>query len=87
MVVCDGLKGLPESITTTWTFAQVQTCILHPIRNTFRYASRADWDKLARDLRPVYTAVTAEMAALRFAEFSETWGAKYPAIISLWRNA
>ena len=25
MVVCDGLRGLPESITTTWSFAQVQT--------------------------------------------------------------
>jgi transposase-like protein len=29
LVVCDGLKGLPESITTTWTYAQMQTCILH----------------------------------------------------------
>jgi putative transposase len=53
MVVCDGLEGLPESITTTWSFAQVQTCILHLIRNTFRYASRRDWDELARNLRPV----------------------------------
>jgi transposase-like protein len=87
MVVCDGLKGLPESITTTWSFAQVQTCILHLIRNTFRYASKADWEKIARDLRPVYTAVNAEQAATRFAEFTETWGTKYPAIITLWRNA
>jgi hypothetical protein len=30
LVVCDGLKGLPESITTTWSFAQVQTCIQPP---------------------------------------------------------
>ena len=29
MVVCDGLKGLPESINTTWNYAQVQACILH----------------------------------------------------------
>ena len=57
IVVCDGLKGLPESITTTWSFAQVQACILHLIRNTFHYASRQHWDALARDLRPVYTAV------------------------------
>jgi putative transposase len=87
MVVCDGLKGLPESITTTWTFAQVQTCILHLIRNTFRYASKADWEKLAKDLRPIYTAPNAEAAAARFAEFTETWGARYPAIIGLWRTA
>jgi putative transposase len=87
MVVCDGLKGLPESITTAWSFAQVQTCLLHLIRNTFRYASKADWETLAKDLRPVYTAVNAEVAALRFEEFTETWGGKYPAIITLWRNA
>jgi putative transposase len=40
LVVCDGLKGLPESITTTWAYAQVQACILHLIRHTFRYAGR-----------------------------------------------
>jgi putative transposase len=87
IVVCDGLKGLPESITTTWSFAQVQACILHLIRNTFRYASRRDWEQLARDLRPVYTAPNAEMAAVRFEEFADKWGARYPAIIRLWRSA
>jgi putative transposase len=87
MVVCDGLKGLPESITTTWQYATVQACILHLIRNTFRYASRKDWDELARDLRPVYTAVNAEMAAARFDELADKWGVRYPAIITLWRSA
>jgi transposase-like protein len=87
MVVCDGLKGLPESITTTWSLATVQACILHLIRNTFRYASRKDWDELARDLRPVYTAVNAEIAAVRFDELVDKWGARYPAIVTLWRNA
>jgi hypothetical protein len=43
IVVCDGLKGLPESITTIWQYAQVQACIPHLIRNGFRYASRRDW--------------------------------------------
>jgi transposase-like protein len=87
IAVCDGLKGLPESITTTWQYTQVQACILHLIRNTFRYASRRDWDALAKDLRPVYTAPNAEMAAVRFDEFADTWGDRYPAIIRLWRNA
>ena len=87
MVVCDGLKGLPESITTTWQYATVQACILHLIRNTFRYASRKDWDELARDLRPVYTAVNADAAAARFDELVDKWGARYPAIVTLWRSA
>lgn len=87
IVVCDGLKGLPESITTTWQYAQVQACILHLLRNTFRYASRRDWDELAKDLKPVYTAPSAEAAGLRFDEFADKWGAQYPAIVNLWRSA
>jgi putative transposase len=87
MVVCDGLKGLSDSITTTWEYAVVQTCILHLIRNTFRYASKKYWDALARDLKPIYTAVNEADAAARFADFTETWGQQYPAIIQLWRAA
>ena len=29
MVVCDGLKGLPEVVGTVWPQAIVQTCIVH----------------------------------------------------------
>ncbi len=87
MVVCDGLKGFPEAIAATWPAAVTQTCIVHLLRNSFRYASRRDWDKLAKDLRPVYTAATEAEALDRFAEFSGTWEARYPAIIKLWETA
>jgi transposase-like protein len=83
IVVCDGLKGLPEAINSVWPQAIVQTCVLHLIRNTFRYASRAVWDELARDLRPVYTAATEQAARERFAELTDKWGETYPAIIRL----
>src|SRR4051812_16045650 len=56
IAVCDGLKGLPEAITAVWELAVVQQCIIHLIRNTFRFASRRYWDQVSRDLRPVYTA-------------------------------
>jgi transposase-like protein len=87
IVVCDGLKGLPESITTTWELAVVQTCIIHLIRNTFKYASRKYSDQIARDLRPVYTAPTEAAARARFEEFAEKWCTMYPAIRQLWENA
>ncbi len=87
IVVCDGLKGLPESIEATWPLAVVQTCVLHLIRNTFRLASRRDWDKMAKDLRPVYTAVNEADAQVRLDEFHDTWGDRYPAIRTLWSNA
>jgi transposase-like protein len=87
MVVCDGLKGFPEAIAATWPAAVTQTCIVHLLRNSFRYASRRDWDKLAKDLKPIYTAATGAEALDRFADFSGTWEARYPAIIKLWEAA
>ena len=87
IAVCDGLKGLPDAITTTWELTQVQTCVIHLIRNTFRYAARQDWEAMAKDLRPIYTAVNTEQAALRLDDYAEKWNGKYPAAVKLWRNA
>jgi putative transposase len=87
IVVCDGLKGLPESIEATWPLAVIQTCVLHLIRNTFRLASRRDWDAMAKDLRPVYTAINEADAQVRLDEFHDKWGDRYPAIRTLWSNA
>jgi putative transposase len=87
MVVCDGLKGLPDAIGEVWPAAVVQTCIIHLIRASLRYASKADWGVIAKDLKPVYTAPTESAALDAFAEFSTKWERKYPAIIRLWTNA
>jgi len=87
MVVCDGLKGLPEAIEAVWPQAVTQTCVVHLLRASFRYAARQDWDALARALRPVYTAATEDAAMERFVEFETAWGRKYPAIIKLWNSA
>lgn len=84
IVVCDGLKGLPDAIGQVWPQAVVQTCIVHLLRNSFRYASRRDWPAIAKDLRPVYQAPTEQAALDRFAEFSATWETSYPAIVRLW---
>ena len=85
ILVCDGLKGLPDSVGAVWPLTVVQTCVIHLLRNSFRYAGRQDWDKLAKDLRPIYTAPTAAAAEARFAEFTDTWGVRYPAVVRLWR--
>ncbi|GHA73307.1 MULTISPECIES: IS256 family transposase [Streptomyces] len=87
MLVCDGLKGLPDAVETVWPRTIVQTCVVHLLRNSFRYAARQDWDKIARLLKPVYTAPIEEAALDRFAEFADAWGQKYPAIVKLWENA
>ena len=87
IAVCDGLKGLPDAINTVWALATVQQCIIHLIRNTFRYASKKYWGAISSDLKPVYTAASEAEARLRMEEFCEKWGTPYPAIRRLWETA
>ncbi|MFB9573573.1 IS256 family transposase [Streptomyces yanii] len=87
MLVCDGLTGLPDAVNTVWPRTIFQTCVVHLLRNSFRYAARQDWEKIAKALKPVYTAASEEAALERFLEFGEAWGAKYPAIVRLWEHA
>jgi putative transposase len=91
-LVCDGLKGMPESVNAVFKDTIVQTCVVHLIRNTFKYSSKRYWPEIARDLKPVYTkpvytAVNADAALIAFEAFDEKWGERYPAIGKLWRAA
>jgi putative transposase len=87
MVVCDGLTGLPDAISAVWPATITQTCVVHLLRNSFRYAGRQHYEAIAKALRPVYTAPTEAAAMERFLEFCEAWGERYPAIVRLWENA
>jgi putative transposase len=86
-LVCDGLKGLPEVVANVWPLATVQTCIIHLIRNTFRLASRRDWDAMRRHVKPIYTAVNAAAARAALDELAGAWGKRYPAVVRLWESA
>jgi len=87
LVCCDGLKGLPDAIETVWPQALVQTCVIHLMRASFRYASWKDRKGIAADLRNIYTAVNEAAAAEAMDDFEQQWGQQYPAIVRLWRDA
>ena len=42
IAIVDGLKGFPEAITAAFPEAQVQTCIVHLIRNSLAFVSYKD---------------------------------------------
>ena len=86
IVCCDGLKGLPQAIETVWPRAVIQTCVVHLLRASFRYAPYDQRKKVSAGLRPIYTAPSVDAAEEALADFAEQFGARYPAIVRLWRD-
>lgn len=74
LILCaDGLKGLPEAISTAYPNTEFQRCIVHMIRNTMAYVSYKDRKELATDLKTIYKASTAEEGYANLIELREKW--------------
>jgi putative transposase len=88
LICCvDGLKGFPEAIEAIFPETTVQTCIVHLIRHSLKYVPRREREHVARDLKPVYTAVDADAAQVELERFDEKWGQRFPVITQAWLNA
>ena len=87
IAVIDGLKGFPEAITAGFPQTQIQTCIVHLIRNSLSFCNWKQRQPVARELKGIYNAESAEVAAKRLEEFATSeWGKKLPAIVQSWRR-
>ena len=87
IAVVDGLKGFPEAITTVFPETTVQTCIVHLLRHSLSFCSWKDRQPVARRLKAVYNAATAEEARRHLELFAEDpWGQKYPSIVPSWQR-
>jgi len=88
LICCvDGLKGFPEAIEAIFPQTVVQTCIVHLIRHSLRYVPRREREQVARDLKPIYTAIDADAAQEALERFDEKWGKRFPVITQAWLNA
>lgn len=87
VVVCDGLKGLPEAIESVWPAARVQTCIVHLMRESLNLCSYKDRKHVAADLKTIYRASSEEAAEHALEHVEQKWGSRYPGIIQKWYNA
>ena len=83
----DGLTGFPEAIEAIYPNATVQTCIVHLLRHSLRYVPRREREQVARELKPIYTAVDADAAQAALEAFDDKWGARFPVITQAWLNA
>ena len=82
----DGLAGFKEAINAVFPDAQIQRCVIHMLRNSFKYVSYKDLKKFASDFKNVYNAPTESAALAELELIKETWGKKYPYAISNWEN-
>jgi len=87
IVCCDGLKGLPDAIEATWEKALTQTCVVHLVRASMRFASWKTRKAVARALRPIYTAPSVAAAEDAMDDFELEYGEEFPGVVKLWRTA
>lgn len=80
----DGLTGIKEAIQAAYPRAIVQRCIIHQLRNSFKYVSYKHLKEFARDFKSVYTAVNEETAMHNLKELGEKWSKHYPYAIKNW---
>ena len=87
LIACiDNLKGFAEAITSIFPQTEVQSCIVHQIRNSIKYIGSKDQKVFIQDLKPVYRAESKELAELRLLDLEEKWGKKYPKVLESWQR-
>jgi transposase-like protein len=87
LIFCvDGLTGLKEAINAAYPKAEVQRCIIHQLRNSFKYVSYKDIKAFSNDFKEVYNAINEELALDKLYELKDKWGKEYPFAIRSWEN-
>lgn len=87
LIACiDNLKGFDEAIRTIYPNTEVQTCVVHQIRNSLKYVASKDQRIFMSELKPVYRADNEAQALDELAKLKEKWNIKYPMVIGSWEN-
>jgi putative transposase len=87
IAVVDGLRGFPEAIEAVFPKTQVQTCIVHLIRNSLNFVGWKERKALAAALKSIYQADNADAAEAALSAFEQgPWGKRWPPIAQAWRR-
>lgn len=86
LIACtDNLKGFSEAISSIFPQTIVQSCIVHQVRNTLKYAARKDYRSLVDDMKAIYTCAGIAQAEVKLSEFADKWEEKYPVVVKSWQ--
>jgi transposase-like protein len=87
LIACiDNLNGFAEAISSIFPEVEVQSCIVHQVRNSLKYIASKDQKPFMKDLKKVYQAVNKDQAETELIQLEEKWGNKYPIVIKSWNN-
>lgn len=87
LIACiDNLKGFDQAIVTVFPQTEIQSCVVHQIRNSLKYVASKDQKEFMKDLKPVYQAINKDEASLNMEKLEEKWNKKYPVVVSSWQK-
>jgi transposase-like protein len=87
LIACiDNLNGFEQAINSIFPKTEVQSCVVHQIRNSLKYVASKDQKEFLSELKPVYKASTKELAELNLEKLGEKWRKKYPVVIKSWEE-
>lgn len=87
LIACiDNLNGFAEAIASVFPRVEIQSCIVHQIRNSLKYVASKDQRTFMKDLKCVYQAANKIQAELELIKLDEIWGKKYPLVLKSWQN-
>ncbi len=87
LIACiDNLSGFEQAIAGIFPKTEVQSCVVHQIRNSLKYVASKDQKEFMAELKPVYKAQTKDLAELNLGKLAEKWSKKYPVVIKSWQD-
>ncbi len=85
LIACiDNLRGFEEAISSIYPKTEVQSCIVHQVRNTLKYVASKDSKAVIADVKLIYRAASKELAEEQLDNLEKKWGSKYPIVIKSW---
>lgn len=81
----DNLTGFTDAIESVFPESTKQICVVHQIRNSFKYVVWKDKKEFAGDMKEIYTAPNKAAALLALDAMEAKWNAKYSYAIKSWR--
>jgi putative transposase len=82
----DNLNGFSEAILSIYPLTEVQSCLVHQIRNSLKYVASKDQKEFMKDLKKVYRANSKDLAETELLNLEEKWNKKYPVVIESWQK-